>query len=72
MQKKRANAIGRKLYKHEADHNGLLQMIERVARQRSSDVRRTDTRVDGLFICRNKGDGIRGKPAPGAAQTEDA
>jgi hypothetical protein len=55
------NATGRKLYKHEADHDGLLRTIERVARRRSSGVKMADTRLDRLFICRNKGGGTRGK-----------
>lgn len=49
------NATGRKLYKHKADRNGLLQTIERVSRELSSQVKIADTRLDRLFICRIKG-----------------
>ena len=49
------NATGRKIYKHEADQDGLLQSIERVTRQRSSELRIADTRLDRLFVCRKKG-----------------
>ena len=49
------NTTGRKIYEHEADYHGLLQVIERATRRRSSAVRITDTRLDRLFICRKRG-----------------
>lgn len=49
------NPTGRKIYKHEADHDGLLRMIERTARSKSAGMQIADTRLDRLFVSRNKG-----------------
>ncbi len=61
------NATGRKLYKHKADHDALLRTIKRVVRRRSAWVRSADTRLDKLFICRNK-NGTTGGKTPRAAR----
>lgn len=55
------NPTGRRIYNHEADRDGLLRMIKRIARSKSTGVRIADTRLNRLFICRNRGVGATGK-----------
>lgn len=55
------NETGRKVYKHKADPGShLLRAIERVSKNRSTGVQIADTRMDRLFICQNKNDGLMG------------
>ncbi|MDD4870963.1 MAG: class I SAM-dependent methyltransferase [Kiritimatiellae bacterium] len=45
------NAVGRKIYKHEPDCDGLLRMIKRVAGRLSAYMTFENTRLDWFLAC---------------------